>query len=632
LTLVPGIKMTQSDQGGGTQLSLRGVAAAGPLFTGSSTVGYYVDSVPFGLVKSSIVPEASPYDLERVEVLRGPQGTLYGASAINGVVRILTHDADLDDFQVKTRASISNTEDGSESYRADMAINVPLIEGKLAARAVLGYADLGGWIDFPDQGRNDGNGGKVNNVRLKLNAQPTEALSIGLTAWRSRTRYDNSPTSDDARRFSGVLGAPIWNEYDTLGLKLAYRFPAFSLTSMSSYIDYANRGTRDNSLYGTTVGDFTGLESKVFAQEVTLSSNGTGAWRWSLGGFYRDAKDRLVQFGPFFTGLDFDELSESFAVFGELTRVAMDGRLELTAGLRYFEDEVTQTENFSTTGSGPLQNDSTTFDAISPRLVLSWHPSDSSTLYGSYSEGFRSGFNQNALVLAALAGFPPVKEDTLKNYEVGAKGSFLDGRITYDSAVYYIDWQDVQQTVFVGTSAFAPINGESASGIGVDFAVVARPASRLELGASVSWNDLAFDAPVLFGDLVVFNKGDRLSYSSEYTLGASAAYVFPLGGTGLDGRLSASAHLSSKQAARTRFLTNVIVNTGDDIENVRTSFSVGLADRWQASLFADNLTDENGSPVRYDGFDAFFPNFIQFSSRVRPRTIGLQFEYRFGSR
>jgi outer membrane receptor protein involved in Fe transport len=633
LTLVPGVKMTQSDQGGGTQLSLRGVAAAGPLFTGSSTVGYYVDSVPFGLVKSSIVPEPNPYDLERIEVLRGPQGTLYGASAINGVVRIITRDADLEDFEVKTRTSLSNTEDGSEGYRADVAINVPLIEGKLAARAVLGYATLGGWIDYPDQGKEDDNEGRVNNVRLKVNAQPTEALSLGLTAWRSRTRYDNPPTSDDDRQFAGVLGAPIWNDYDTLGFTLSYQFPAFSLTSMSSYIDYTNRGFRDNSLYGTTVGDFTGLDSKVFAQEVILNSTSSDAWRWSLGGFYRDATDRLVQVGPFFTSIDFDELSESFAVYGELTRL-VGGQLEITAGLRYFEDEVTQAENVSTFG-GPLQNDSTTFSTTSPRLVLTWHQSDRSTLYGSYSEGFRSGFNQNALIVAALPSLPPVKEDTLKNYEVGAKGSLFDDRVAYDAAVYYIDWQDVQQTVFAGNSAFAPINGESASGVGVDFAATARPADGLELGASASWNDLALDAPIFFndaslGDVLIFDKGDRLSYSSEYTLGVSASYAFPLGGRGLEGRFATSYNVSSAQTARTFFPgAAAIVNTGDDIENVRASFAVGSGDRWEASLFVDNLTDEDDAPVRYDGWDMFFPNFIQFSSRVRPRTVGVQFEYRF---
>src|SRR6185503_12682397 len=98
-----------------------------------------LDSVPFGFVRSSILPDTNVYDLDRVEVLRGPQGTLYGASAQNGVVRVLTHEADPDRFELKARTAVSATDGGGGNYRGDLAVNVPLIERKLAARAVLGY-------------------------------------------------------------------------------------------------------------------------------------------------------------------------------------------------------------------------------------------------------------------------------------------------------------------------------------------------------------------------------------------------------------------------------------------------------------------------------------------------------------
>src|SRR4029077_2341865 len=124
---------------GGTQVSIRGVTAAAPTFNGGSTVSYYVDTIPFGFVRSALAPDASVYDLSQVEVLRGPQGTLYGASALNGVVRILTNDADLNSSDYKVRGSDSHTDGGGNNYRADAAANIPLIDGKLAARAVVGY-------------------------------------------------------------------------------------------------------------------------------------------------------------------------------------------------------------------------------------------------------------------------------------------------------------------------------------------------------------------------------------------------------------------------------------------------------------------------------------------------------------
>ena len=105
----------------------------------AALVGYYLDSVPFSLVKSAIAPDFDAYDLQRVEVLRGPQGTLYGANSENGLVRVLTNDADLNNYEFKARSSVSSTDGGGGNYRGDMAVNVPLVDGKLAARLVLGY-------------------------------------------------------------------------------------------------------------------------------------------------------------------------------------------------------------------------------------------------------------------------------------------------------------------------------------------------------------------------------------------------------------------------------------------------------------------------------------------------------------
>jgi outer membrane receptor protein involved in Fe transport len=150
LTKVPGIVAFPNLQaGGGTIVSVRGVSAGSATFAGSNPVSYYLDSVPFGLVQSAVTPDSNAYDLARVEVLRGPQGTLYGASAQAGVVRVLTKDADLDRFELKMRASDSYTKGGGDNYRGDAAINVPIIDGKLAARAVLGYQKMSGWVDTP---------------------------------------------------------------------------------------------------------------------------------------------------------------------------------------------------------------------------------------------------------------------------------------------------------------------------------------------------------------------------------------------------------------------------------------------------------------------------------------------------
>ena len=203
LLTVPGVAATEALQGGNTQISIRGVTGSAPTLGGSSPIAYYLDGLPFSFVKNSVVPDADVYDLERVEVLRGPQGTLYGASALNGVVRVLTKDADLNAFGAKARGALSSTEHGGTNYRGDASVNVPIIEGKLALRATASYQGLSGWINQPS--RRDVNDGDTQSYRIKLNAAPTDRLTIGLSAWFSRTHFDAPAYGTEDRDIPNVI-------------------------------------------------------------------------------------------------------------------------------------------------------------------------------------------------------------------------------------------------------------------------------------------------------------------------------------------------------------------------------------------------------------------------------------------
>lgn len=626
LSGIPGVATSVYQQGGETQVTVRGVAAGLAQFNGSSPVGYYIDSVPFGLVKTAVAPDTSAYDLARVEVLRGPQGTLYGASALNGVVRIITNDANLERFELKGRTSLSSTEGGGENYRGDVAINVPLIAGKLAARAVAGYESLSGWLDRPVLGKKNANDSRLRNVRLNVGAQATDRLSIDLSAWLSRADHDQASLSRDGEQSLAPLDEPASTDYDVYGVTVGYDFSSFTFTGTSSYLDYQN----DSTLNVAANPLFTGLSSEVIAHEVLLSSAQQGAWRWSIGGIYRDAEDRQLQTLSAFllAPIDFTDRSRSFAASGELTRAFLDGRFEVTAGIRRFEDDVTQIENVSYEAQpDPLYRAERTFTANSPRVVVTWHPSDALTVYGSYAEGFRSGFNQDAEITSVAPEFPPVDADTLVNYELGAKGSAFNNRLTFDTAVYYVDWQDVQQSLavpFVGTFVTAPINGESASGVGFEFGVASRPIEGLELGFTFSWNDLSMDTDVFSSGALLFSKGDRLNYSPEYTAGTSFDYSFALSGnSGYDGRFSASANFTSERAVRTAVNGVRTIWSGDDLVYANTSFSIESPDNWTATLFVDNANNEDGVFIRN-----IFGN-PDRTVRTRPRTYGLQLEYRF---
>jgi len=628
LNLIPGVSATAGVQGGGTQLVIRGVGASENLFNGSSPIGYYLDSVPFGLVKSAIVPDADVYDLARVEVLRGPQGTLYGASAENGLVRVLTHDADLSQFELKARAFGSNTDGAGTNYGGDFAINVPLIEGKLALRGVVDYQNLAGWISSTnDDHINDA---QLRTYRLKLDAQPVEDLSIGLSMWSSRDDYGAPSTSTVDRKITATVPEPLSTDYDAYGAKVLYNTPYFSVSSMTSYLDFSNTSLLDLEIYNIplAIAASTDLFAHVFSEEFILNSLPHSSWQWTAGVFYRDATDRRFQAipGVLAAPVDLKSGSRSYAVFGQLGRRFLDDRWEWAVGLRGFHDDVTSDELIQGQGLAnvPLIHQTASFSHPTPRAVLTWYPNNDVTAYLSYSEGFRSGALQDPQTLHIVPGFAPLKPDRLHNYEIGLKEDFLNRQLSLDTSFYYIVWNDVQQSLVVpvasGIGTVALVNGNSISGPGLDLSVTARPVKGVNIGLTFSWNDLKMDSNVISSGAVLFSKGDRPNYASEFTGGVFAGYLFPLSASGYKGSISASANYSSPQTDHALNGTTPIINTGDALFIARAKLSLIAPKHWTATLFVDNLTNNYGAQPQ-----SLFP-VPDLSPRPRPRTVGLQLD------
>jgi outer membrane receptor protein involved in Fe transport len=629
LRTVPALGVAGTAQGGATQLSIRGVSSNSATLSGASTVAYYLDGVPFGLVKSSILPDTNAYDLERIEVLRGPQGTLYGANALNGVVRVLTHDADPSAIDFKFRAGISTTKGGDLSYRGDAAVNVPLVEDSLAVRLVAGYERAGGWIDQPNRGVEDANSSRSRYVRAKLNGSSGN-FEYGLSAWISRVTQNSPDYADDAGNQYTTVPLVQKMNFDAYNGTLKYHFPTVTLSSATSYLKFTNVGDRDYTFLAPLQTLFTDIRSRVFTEEVLLNSTGSGDWKWSGGLFYRDAKDVLYQ--TLFVlpaPIDFGDNSKSFAAFGELTRKFANDTFEVTGGLRYFRDKVSQIERSPQSGdpNQPLGFRSDVFKAVTPRAVVTWLPNKNFTAYASYSQGFRSGFNQSPVVIRTAPDVLPVKADKLSNYEVGLKTNALGGKLSVDAAIFYIDWKDVVQQVnlpYQGVLIAASINGPSASGWGTDLAITARPFSGLSIGGTFSYSGLTLDSPVTTAltsstNLVVFNKGERLSYSPKYTASGFADYSFPLS-SGLKAVLSGSLNYRSRITGRKITGGQVVVYKSDAPLIARASFSVSAANHWTGTLFIDNATN----------WDKLLqaPTDVSQAFRARPRTIGFQLSYR----
>lgn len=624
LMAVPGVSTSTNTQAGGSVVSIRGVAAGSPLFGGSSPVAYYLDSIPFGFVQNSIAPDADVYDLDRVEVLRGPQGTLYGASSEAGVIRILTNDPDLNNFGFKWRASDSGTDGGGNNYNGDAEVNAPIIDGKLAVRAVVGYQSLSGWIDTPV--KDNANDEIARTGRFKIGAQPTDDLSIDGEVWVSR--YDFGGLSDgytDYKR-DAELNEAYYNDYDADALKIGYDFHTFTVASHTSYLDYTSAGAIDPSflLGGLHIPENLGFDSHVFTEEVDLASEQLGPWQWTSGAFFRNATDDDLVALPAILHYDWTNSSRSYAVFGELSRSFLDDKLEWTLGARYFNDDVVTREGHDVAPINPpnyYRAENTFTAAPTPRAVLTWRPTQGLSTYASFSEGFRSGSPQIYYTVNGQPGFPPAKPDKLYNYEIGAKGG--TSALSFNAAVYYMDWKDVQQQVAVlvnGLPVSAILNDKSASGAGVDLGITARPAQGLQVGATFSWNNLRSDADILSSGVVLFSKGDRLNFSPEYTAGAFANYAVDLG-HGYTGTVSISGNDTASQCFRAIVAGARDVDCGNVVVTSRAAFALEFPSHWQLTLYGDNLNNFTGAVV---GDPYYGPS---DSGRLRPRTIGLQVDY-----
>lgn len=639
---VPGVTMYENPQAGMSKISVRGVSSNPSGFNSSSTVGFYIDEIPFGFARMPFTPNlGSVYDLERVEVLRGPQGTLYGASSLNGVVRVLTQKADLSNVELKARTSVAGTRTGGDIFNGDLSLNVPIITDKAALRVTGGYTAAGGWIDRPADNAKDVNDERSKYIRAKLNAEPAENLSVELSGWISRSNRDASSQALDNGNTVAVRDEPLETRFDAFGLVVNYDFSFATLTSASSYVKFFSSSEFNNGLLTPGQGFFTRLTDELKAQELRLVSTSEGPWRWSLGGIYRDEDDSKNAFfnqpglAPALQGNEVEDIkSTSYAVFGELTRSFLDDRLELTGGLRYFHDRPRYREVSSLDATVPadmLASRETKVHALTPRFVATFKPNSNTNLYASYGQGFRSGFTQAAVAirLSASRPLPSVEPDKLTNYEVGAKGSLFDGVVTYEVAGYYIDWKDAVQVIGtpvlnlagmqVGT-VNAAINSEGISGPGFDASLTLRPSRQLQFGGTISWNDLKFDRDVRSSTAIVYPEGSRPPESAEMTASTFFLYDTPLVGD-FTGELSGALNYSS------RMITSAAVNTaiqrGDSLLTAQARFAVISPDGWTIALFGENLTNERGR-IRPAA-----ANPTAGSDRLRPRTIGIQLDYHF---
>lgn len=514
----------------------RGVATNGYGANLGSTVAVYLDELPISVTGSQTLLDPNLFDVQRVEFLRGPQGTLFGSGSLSGALRILTKSPDLTKYDGAALVDIGLTGSDSVRQRYNGMINVPIIDDRLGLRVVGFYRNEDGWVDNADTGVRNANTLKDYGGRAILLFTPTDRLSVRLLG-----SYEKSTPGDSALTSRGlgyvhrsfrpdVFGAELQNYNATI----EYDFDFAHLTSSSTYSHFDQTFKVDISgAIGRRFPYLTELSGpqRTFVQETRLASKGGGKFDWVIGGFYlnRLAKsEQIYRTTPAFLaargitgalGAAGDEVqavryrqpSTEIAGFGEATYHFTD-RFWATGGLRYGRT-VSQVEltdgnynsNFlvaALTGrAGPLvitqapnvKRPRITGSRPSYKGSVSFRVSNDVTTYATVSTGYRAPI-QNAtagrvsvldptdLVIPAGAG-----SDNLINYETGLKGRFFDGKLTANIAAYWIEWSNIQvQANRVSDSVQFVTNIGRARSRGIEFELAANPVEHLSFGASGS--------------------------------------------------------------------------------------------------------------------------------------------------
>ena len=600
----------------------------------SPLTGVYLDEVPVTLGVSSPNDagqlDLRTTDLERVEVLKGPQGTLYGAGAVSGTIRFITADPLLDRFGFKGNVSAMFTEDGAPSQLASIVVNTPLVDDVFGIRVAATHENNGGWVDRPQAGLSDVNENKLSNVRVKSLWQPTDLLDIKAMIIVNRNHDSNSGGvnhSNPDRTFDLPLDPdrsyPFDDDYELYNVTAAYEFDRASLLSSTSYIDqsatwlYTVDAGPDTSFPGFGSLITTDLDKTGFVQELRLASSGDSLLKWTVGAYYQDVKEHKDKALESAVGVRPDETkgeSESWATFVDASYMVSE-KLELGIGARYFEEDRTS-DRIAPQESTQVGK----FDKLTWRLTSLFSLNEHTKLFANVATGFRSGgfnsFDANGEQI------PPYGPEELLTYEIGSKMLLQNRKGGLDFALFYSEYSDYLRRGFVfdeTTGLFVSTQSNfgdvTIKGAEVSVNVAPTDALRLFLNGTYTDSELVHVDESVTGDGLGV-PGDPVDYIPRYSFSVGGELYFSWSDD-VPGVFSVNYNYREKVPVVDRSLTpeSIPIMWSDDVGLLSARLGVEWT-RWSLQLFGENLTNESGS----------FDPWISYGQAVRnrPRTFGVR--------
>lgn len=658
---VPGLNINMQGAYDGTTISIRGIST-GPFNEGTTAV--VLDDVPYtsSAQLGDVVVEIDPSELERLEVLRGPQGTLYGASSLGGLLKYVTVEPSVDGVSGQVQAGFSTITNGDGlGSNASAAVNVPMSD-TVAFRVSAFKRKTPGWYDNPVFGEEGVNWNDSEGGRASILWRPSDRFSLKLAALLQNV---DSGANGYANLLPGETEPRGLNQYTTPNFGGSHgKYRVYSahidatvgsvdLSSITAYVNtdrVFEASTRPGAFafwtqpfFGTdAIGIVPEHHGDKFTQELRASIPLTEKVDWRLGVFYSKEDYDLT---ATFWALDFDTgemLGEVLIVhppsrytqqslFSDAV-IEFTDRFDLQLGGRYSEHK---TESLTTTisgaifGGGTVTNPaiSSTDDALTYLVVPRFRLSPDAMFYGTVATGFRSGGpNPNRGIAGIPDGYEP---DETHNYEIGFKGRLFDGLLTLDTSVYYIEWKDMRvANLFSPPPVQLAYTGNvgGAESKGWEFALELRPTESLTIAATGALSEakLTTDFPDPFGAGNLPEAGDDLPFNPDFAGSLSVDKEFPFIG-GSVGHVGATltyvgdrgSFIGEAQGSPTEMIMSAYDNT-----------DVRVGARWdhlEINIYANNVFDQRNAIVK--GFGGSPPEAIALYTQ--PRTIGVTTTYKF---
>ncbi|MDO7836637.1 TonB-dependent receptor [Sphingobium sp. HBC34] len=658
---VPGLNL--QFQNNRANLSIRGITT-GPA-TGNPVVGYTIDDIPYGSSAGlaglfGSAPDLDPTELARIEVLRGPQGTLYGASSMGGLVKYVTVDPSTQEFSGTIGGGLNIIRGSGDDvgYNLRGAINVPLSE-TFAVRASAFTREDPGYLDNVVTGQRNVNQVRVSGGRLSGIWKPSDDFSIKLSAliqdrkiygssdvdsrlgsrYQQTNQFGTGPSRWKNQMYSAVINASLGNAELT-------SLTAFSISDNYDTVDFsaaALTGIWPDLFPEAGVDQWATVlrqdyRVKKFSQEIRIATPITDNIDWIVGGFYTHeaTKYSIQTFATDATngtsyGLPIlwrDNLTfKEYAGFTNLV-VRLSDQFDLQGGLRYSENRQLLNHRewtFFGPAEGLFSNPRSKGHALTYHFTPRFKISPDHMVYGRIATGYRPGGPNATCDVGIPCDYRP---DKTTNYEIGAKGDLLNKTLSYDVSFYYIDWKDIQVTQVAPAGTFNyNANANRARSQGVEMSFEARPAEGLTLTAWGAYTDATLREDFTELSAVYAAKGDRLPFSSRWSGRVSANQEFPLSANVTGFANIAMSYVGFRQG---EFVPSAAQADLRQRYPAYTSFDLtgGIkGDDWRINLFIQNLTNKRG--LTGGGFNnqtTFNPFWFNYT---QPRTMGFNIEKSF---